>query len=249
MQLPVIAAGPSGDRRVYRSVGTMRAAVLSTAGMVGIIVFAFVRSRGDELLVSVVTMLSILWTWRSWTLGVYTDDRGITVRGVVRSKRIAWTDIDHFAVMPAGNYRFVGHVVPRDGRHPRPILSIAAANWPNPDKKQLQAQGPVDELNLALARWREATGQEQGPQDALQPALRREQATADYRTARAVLLGFGGAFWAISIAIVAIEPRPAVFAFAAALALLNTAWVILAMRNARKKHLNPPVAPPGPTAS
>jgi hypothetical protein len=106
-------------------------------------------------------------TWRLWTLGLHVEADGVKVVGFVLSKRIRWEDIDHFAVLPWGDYPYVGHIVRRDGGPPIPVKGLAAARA---ERFRPGVQKPIDELNRVLAGWREAnTDKQHQPQDGSLP--------------------------------------------------------------------------------
>ena len=91
--------------------------------------------------------------WRAWVDGIHVDTDGVTVAGFLVSRRVAWNDIDHFAVLPLGDYPWVGHMVLRDGRK-LGTYGIGAPGRPQRDRYRLQVQEPVDERNAALEQWR-----------------------------------------------------------------------------------------------
>jgi hypothetical protein len=238
MQLPILFAGPLGHRRVYRT-GALLVAFTMTAVGAGFAVAA-VSSPNARVFAAAWAALSFVWAWRSLMVGIYVEQNGVKVLGFLKTKHVAWADIDRFAVMPMGNYRFVGHIVLRDGRPPMSIWSLAVGNRPDPEAKRLRVQRQVDELNQVLAQWRETTRWKEPPQDPSLSARAAEHAAAAYRTARAVLLTFGLVVWLIVGAVVALVPRPAAVAIAAFIGIANTLWMLLALRSTRNKHLDTP---------
>ena len=138
--------------RVYRTIGTVHAAVAATAMTVGFVVLALVPGRA-EVAGYVLAPLFALWTWPAWLMGVRVDDSGVKVTGYLLTKRIPWPDVERFAVMPAGNYPYVGHVIRTNGRRPVVIMGISTGRGKS-EKHRLEAQKPIDQLNAALADWR-----------------------------------------------------------------------------------------------
>jgi hypothetical protein len=152
----------AAGRRVYRSPSTIRGAIIATAGLIGVGVLAALPGRG-QIVGFIFLAPWLVGTWRSWTLGVHVEADGVKVVGLVLSKRIRWEDIDHFAVLPAGNYPYVGQIIRRDGGPPMPVLGLAAGRG---ERFRPGVQKPVDELNLVLAEVREANRDEHDePQD------------------------------------------------------------------------------------
>jgi hypothetical protein len=141
------------DYRLYRSVSTVRAAVGLTAGMIVFAVLAVVPGKA-QVAGGIFATILLLAAWRMWTAGIHTEHGGIKIVAFLRTSRVAWDDIDHFAVLPLGQFPWVGHVVLRDGRC-LPCLAISAAARPRTERRRLQVQGPIDALNAQLARARE----------------------------------------------------------------------------------------------
>jgi hypothetical protein len=146
-----MSAGLPRHRRVYRSVGTVRAATGCSVATTGFCVLAAVpgNSRG---LGFVLAPLLLVMSWRAWTAGIHVEADGIKVVGFLLSRRFRWEEIDHFEVLPLGGYPYVGHVVLRDGRHVG-TYGIGAPARPKSKAEQfrLHVQRPVDELNQVLA--------------------------------------------------------------------------------------------------
>jgi hypothetical protein len=236
------AGGPPHHRRVYRTSSTVSTAWGATVATVVVAGLAVLPEPAQILLIVMVALLPLV-TWRAWRLGVYVEPGGVRLVQYVTTKRLAWEDIDYFAVMPSGSYPFIGHVVLRTGQRPIPIAGMGAAARPNPEGKRLQVQRPVDELNQVLAEWRQATGWTAPLHDPSLSDRTREHAAADYRTTRAVLLTFAVVVWLLVGGVAAVEPKPGAVAFAAALGVLNTLWTYLAFRQAKKTHLKTSTPP------
>lgn len=152
---PPVAAVPR--KGPYRTIGTDRVKWGATAVTIALIILAVVT--GKVLVFWIIFGLAwLLMTWRAWILGVYVEQDGVKIVQYVTTKRVAWEDIDHFAVLPAGNYPFAGQIVIRGRSRPLVIAGMGAAARPNPDAKRLQVQKPIDELNAILAEWRNHAG-------------------------------------------------------------------------------------------
>lgn len=152
-----LANTPPRTPRVVRSVGTVRGALGGSAFTIGFIVLAVVSTTA-QLVAAVLAVMMLLLTWRAWIAGIHVEKDGVKVVGILVSRRFAWETIDHFAVGPFAGYRYVGHVVLCDGRDIG-CLGISAATRPNGDRRRLEVQRPVDELNAALAAWQRSVGQ------------------------------------------------------------------------------------------
>jgi hypothetical protein len=149
---------PNGaPRRLYRSVGTVRASFGLAAGAV---VFAVLAVAGKaQAAGGIIAAILLLAAWRMWIAGIRTEHRGIRVVTFLGTRRVAWDDIDHFAVLPLGQFPWVGHVVLRDGSR-LSCLAIAAPARPKSERRRLQVQRPIDELNEVLEDWRTTAGQQ-----------------------------------------------------------------------------------------
>lgn len=138
--------------RVYRSASATRGAVFSTVVLVGLVALALVPGRG-EVVGYVFAPLWLIWTWRSWQVGVHVETGGVKVVGALASRRIAWEEIDCFDVRPWLRYPYTGYVVLTGARRPIPVMGITTAGGES-ERHRGQAQEPIDHLNEALAEWR-----------------------------------------------------------------------------------------------
>ena len=91
--------------------------------------------------------------FRQWLFGVRVRDEGIIIGGLLWSRRVSWTEIDHFACESAGPYPFVGRLIPRGGKRPIILVGIDAGRRPTA-RSRADAQAKVDLLNAELARRR-----------------------------------------------------------------------------------------------
>lgn len=114
--------------------------------MVVFIVLAVLPGR-SEVAAIVWAPIWVVGTWRAWRRGVHIDANGVTVVAFLASKRIAWTDIERFALMPAGRYPNVGYVVRTHGKPPVRAMGIIGPR-DNPE----EAQRNIDALNDELAK-------------------------------------------------------------------------------------------------
>jgi hypothetical protein len=90
------------------------------------------------------------WTFRLFRMGAYPRVDGVKIVGFFFSRSVPWGDIDHFAVLPAGRYKTVGHFV-RAGHHqPIPIFAISPGSWWGKDPVG-RAEAQIDGLNRELA--------------------------------------------------------------------------------------------------
>ena len=144
--------------RLYRSVSTIRAAIGATVAVIVFVVSAVLPGKA-QVVGYIFTPFFLLVAWRLWTGGIRTERGGVKVVRFFQTRHVAWDDIDHFAVLPLGNYPWVGHVVLRNG-HRLPRLAIAAAARPRTERRRLQVQRPIDELNQALEDRRKAAKQQ-----------------------------------------------------------------------------------------
>jgi hypothetical protein len=151
MEAPATPGHFSTRSRLVRSVGTLRAAVGAMTSAVGCVALTLFGKA--PVLTAVFAAVLFLMSWRFWLLGIRVGPQGVNIVGLLGSRRVAWESVDHFAVGPYGGYRYVAHAVLRDGRD-FACFGISAANGPNPARRRLEAQVPIDHLNAALAAWR-----------------------------------------------------------------------------------------------
>jgi hypothetical protein len=135
---------------VYRSLDAVRGAAIATIFAIVFVVLAVLPGR-TEIPAIIWTPIWVIGTWRAWQRGVHLGKGGVTVVGLLATKRIPWTDIERFALMPAGRYPNVGHVVRSNGRPAVPVLAILASR----DRPE-DAQRTIDTLNDELAKHRVA---------------------------------------------------------------------------------------------
>jgi hypothetical protein len=134
---------------MVRSVSTLRSAICSSVATLACVALAVIPGKAQVVGIALVGLF-LLVTWRLWTAGIRVEVNSIKVVGLLRSRRVAWNEIDRFTVAPFAGYRYVGHVVLRDGTDIG-CLGIAAATRPNGPRHQAQVQHPIDHLNRILA--------------------------------------------------------------------------------------------------
>jgi hypothetical protein len=152
-----ISLTPDGAprRSVYRSVGTLWAAIGLTAGGAGFVVVGVTAPRRG-IDVVIMAALVLLMACRMWVADIRVGPDGVKVGSLLRSRKVPWSDVERFAVMPLGRYPYVGCVVLRDGRKFGTFgLSTSAGHS---EGRRLHVQRPIDELNEILAE-RRATGE------------------------------------------------------------------------------------------
>jgi hypothetical protein len=125
--------------RTVRSVSTLRWGVISPVVTLGFIALAVFSSNGGRVVGAVFAALFIVMTWRVWVTGIRVEEDGIKVVGVLVSRRVAWRDIDHFAVLPLGNYPWVGSRRPARRSSVRHVWNSRA--W-SAETRTLQTSGP-----------------------------------------------------------------------------------------------------------
>jgi hypothetical protein len=139
-------------RRIYRSVATLWAAILSAMGGVAGLVLGTSVSRGQFVLFAGGALL-LLVGCRMSLVGIRAGTDSVTVATLFSSRKVPWSNVDHFAVMPLGRYPYVGYVVLRDGR--KFGTFGLSTNAGESETKRLHVQRPVDELNQMLASRQE----------------------------------------------------------------------------------------------
>jgi hypothetical protein len=135
---------------VYRTRDAVVGALIWSASTLGLVVLAVVPGRA-QVGGYVGAPLFALCAWRAWQMGAHVDDGGVKVVGFLFSRHVAWADIERFAVMPAGRYPYVGHIMRFHG--PPVIVMAISTSRGKTEKHRLEAQQPIDELNGLLAQW------------------------------------------------------------------------------------------------
>jgi hypothetical protein len=139
---------------VYRSVATLHGAWSATVVLIGVIILAAIPGR-EQIAGCVLAPLWLLATWRAWRMGVYLEAGGVKVVGALISRRLAWEEVERFEVRAWHRYPYTGYVVLRDARPAIPLKAITTGGGKN-ERHQHQAQAPIDQLNEALAAWKQA---------------------------------------------------------------------------------------------
>ncbi|WP_173077524.1 PH domain-containing protein [Phytohabitans rumicis] len=61
------------------------------------------RGAGIALLAAALTLLWVLGSWRIARMGVYVSEYGVRVRGLLRSRTMAWRDVEHIRLHRAAH--------------------------------------------------------------------------------------------------------------------------------------------------
>ena len=112
-------------------------------GAAGLVLGASV-SRGQFVLLAGGALLLLVGCQMS-LVGIRPGTGGVTVATLFLSRKVRWSDVSHFAVMPLGRYPYVGYVVLRDGR--KFGTFGLSTNAGESETKRLHVQRPIDELN------------------------------------------------------------------------------------------------------
>lgn len=136
--------------RVYRSAGTLRAALMVTAGVPVFIVLGLVK--GGLVVGLVIAGLLAILAWRFWHWGIRASADEVRVVTLFVTRTVRWDEIDHFYVGKFSSYPFAAYVLLRDGR--KLVSAGISTSQPATEGHRRQVQGPVDDLNARLAEWR-----------------------------------------------------------------------------------------------
>jgi hypothetical protein len=137
---------------MYRSAGTLRAAILATAVPPAFIVLGLVK--GGLIVAFVLAGLLAVLAWRIWHWGIRVRADGVQVVTLLVTRTVRWDEIEKFYVGKFSSYPFAAYVLLRDGR--KLVSAGISTSQPGTEGHRRQVQGPVDELNAMLADWREA---------------------------------------------------------------------------------------------
>jgi hypothetical protein len=140
------------NARTVRSISAVRGAAVS-AGATCVFLVLGVLPGGPHWVWLALTPFMVLLTWCLWRAGIRIEADGVRVIGLIGSRSVRWEEIDRFAVAPAAGYPFIGHVFLRGGRDLW-TFGLSAAGWPRSERRRLQVERPIQELNEALAEWR-----------------------------------------------------------------------------------------------
>lgn len=144
------------NTRTVRSVGAVRP-VIASMGFTGLfLVLGVLPGRGHWVWLTIGVLMALL-TWCLRRPGIRVEAAGIRVIGLVRSRPVPWEEIDRFVVAPAAGYPFIGHVLLRNGGDLW-TFGLSAAGWPRTERRRLQVERPIEELNRALTEWRDVQG-------------------------------------------------------------------------------------------
>ena len=133
-------------RRVYRAGGTTWAAIGGTVGTLIFLLVAIFATK-DTIAGAVVAAFLALMSWRMWNVGIQVGAQEVRVVTFFLTRRVPWSEIDRFAVMPLGRYPYVGYVIRRGGRK-FPAFGLSTSSRA---RDGASVQRPIDELNTVLA--------------------------------------------------------------------------------------------------
>lgn len=142
--------GSTRKRRTFRSVGQV---VISTVFLLGILVITVAKipqssSAGAKVIGWIVVGVVAVLAGRALLWSVTASAGGVRVRGVVRTHRLDWSEIDHFSLGRLGVFPAVGIVHRKHGR-PIAMTAIEVAKM-STRKERANTEAMIDELNLLL---------------------------------------------------------------------------------------------------
>lgn len=139
-------------RRVYRTGDAKVVVAFYNLMAIGWIVAALFPSPAQGFCIGAAVFFSIWAAW-SWQYGVRVTSRGVTVATIVLAKRVPWSEIERFELVPISNIRSEFAVVKRGAR--RMVVSSALSTPAKPPEKvaryRREIQAVVDELNQLMA--------------------------------------------------------------------------------------------------
>ena len=146
-----------GGRHGYRTSGARDGALMFGAIAAGCVVFAAVTSHEGARVFGWVTAVVCLGiARRMWRVGIYVEPTGVMVVNYFWTSRVPWGDIDRFALRPAGQYPYVGHILRSNGGRRVVIAGIETPPGES-EEHRLAAEAAIYPLNQALEAWRRAT--------------------------------------------------------------------------------------------
>jgi hypothetical protein len=133
-------------------VSALRGTLVAASTTALFILLAALPGRGHWAWLAAAALMALL-TWSLRRMGICIEADGVRVIALFWSRSVRWEQIDRFVVAPAAGYPFIGHVLLRDGTDLW-TFGLSAAGWPRTERRRLQVQRPVDELNRVLAQSR-----------------------------------------------------------------------------------------------
>jgi hypothetical protein len=136
---------------VYRNPSVLIASRLGIVAAVLIGLFGGTAKHG-QVVSLVLAALLLGFCIRAGRAGIRAKSEGIKVVGILTaSPQIPWTDIDHFAVKPSGQYPAVARVVLKDGRE-YSCLAVGSVTKLNPSVNESmgRVERTVEELNVLV---------------------------------------------------------------------------------------------------
>jgi hypothetical protein len=139
-------------RRVYRTNDALWVVAVYNIVAVGWVVAALFPGPAQGFCIGAAAFF-VIWAAWTWQYGVHVTRRGVTVATIVRAKRVPWSQILRFEVVPLSDVRYAFAVIERGER--RMVVSSALCTPRRPEAKvekyRRQIQSVVDELNQLLA--------------------------------------------------------------------------------------------------
>jgi hypothetical protein len=149
--------GSSPQRRTFRSTGqVVGSVVFSLCIMVAMIAKVPHASNPSARVIGwvIIGLLAIL-AIREALWSVTVNAEGIRIRGVIRTHRLNWSEIDHFSLGRLGVFPAVGIAYRKQGQ-PIAMTAIEMAKM-STGKERAKTEAMIEELNLLL---REHQGRE-----------------------------------------------------------------------------------------
>jgi hypothetical protein len=118
------------------------------------IVVALSRHTGARVFAGLDAVVCCVLAWRMWLIGTYVEPSAVRVVNYLRTIRVPWAEIEHFAALPAGQYPYVGHIIRKQGRAPVVMMGIESSPDESEENRR-RVQAAIDPLNRALEEWRQ----------------------------------------------------------------------------------------------
>jgi hypothetical protein len=150
---PTVRSPATGDARnraaystTYITIAFGSIAVICLVACVSVL-----AARHSRLAVAVTLLVLATWSVRLALARLMADERGVRVRGALRTVTIPWGEISQFSI---GRWWFVGCVLlvhRTDGRR-LPVVGVEGITGQPNSNMSKQAQAAADDLNARLAR-------------------------------------------------------------------------------------------------
>ncbi len=145
------APDSESDKRTFRTPTVVWTAVALLVGAAGFVLWGVLTPRGQTAVMGVAAVTALIGV-RISRAGIRVQPDGVKLVGALfGARRVAWSDLDHFAVMPRGRYPHTAYAVLKDGRK-YSVLALSAAGEAEASRAQIDQA--VEALNQALDRNR-----------------------------------------------------------------------------------------------